>query len=190
MRRIVAAVGLALCASGAPAADFGLGVSVRSDDGALYAPIDISKSFRLEPSVRYASSEQTNDVTSGTEIKQLEVGIGVFGLAQVTESARLYYGVRLAYLDQQIDSFYFGNSGRTTVEDGQDGYSVGPTLGFEYLIGKHFSVGGEASYAFVDLEGERVATTRSLFGQVFQSRNDLSDESSGTQTRLIFRYMF
>lgn len=189
MRKLVAAVSLALCASGAPAADFGLGVSVRSDDGTLYVPIDISKSFRLEPSVRYASAEQTGD-RMHAEADDLEIGVGVFGLTQITEAARLYYGARLAYVDRQEDGSSLGNTLLMTWENDQDGYRVGPAIGFEYLIGKHFSVGGEASYTFVELEGESVTTTEYNFGLVTQSRIDTDDDSSGTQTRLIFRYMF
>lgn len=191
MRKLVAAVSLALCSSGALAADFGIGVSARSDDGMLYVPIDISKSFRLEPSVRYASSEQDDNYRSRAETKELEIGVGVFGLKQITEAARLYYGARLGYLDRQDDSSYMGNSATTTQENDQDGYRAGPAIGFEYLIGKHFSVGGEASYTFVDLDGENVTRTRNHFIDfVTESRSDISQESNGTQTRLIFRYMF
>lgn len=59
MRSLYIAVGLALCSSSVLAADFGIGVSARSNDGWVYAPIDISKSFRIEPGVRYSSNDTT-----------------------------------------------------------------------------------------------------------------------------------
>jgi hypothetical protein len=129
MRRLIAAVGLALCAGGAQAADFGLGVSVRSDDGWIYVPIDISKSFRIEPTVRYSSTETSgiNPVISAASVDSevWEAGIGVFGLQQIDESAHLYYGGRVAYLDRSLTSttVYPG----FTFEDksSQDGYSIG-----------------------------------------------------------------
>lgn len=178
MRSLYVAVGLALCSGPVLAADFGIGVSARSDDGWVYVPIDISKNFRLEPSVRYYSSDSTTAQSlteSSVDSDTLEVGIGVFGLKQVEEAAHLYYGIRLAYLDRSIESTTVTSSGTTFLDEAkQDGYRIGPTMGFEYLFGGHFSVGGEASYAFVELEDD-----------------DGGDQSSsGTETRLIFRYMF
>jgi hypothetical protein len=184
------AVGLTLAASSVLAADFGIGISARSDDGFLYVPIDFSKSFRVEPSVRYASSESTItqsglDDTQETEI--LELGIGLFGLRQITEAAHLYYGGRVAYVDTQGTSLSPGPiGGIISSESEQDGYRIGPAIGFEYLFGGHFSVGGEASYTFVDLEGE----SRSRYGSSFPSTVDIEQKTHGTQTRLIFRYMF
>jgi len=177
MRSLYVAAALALCSSPVLAAEFGIGVSVRSDDGWVYAPIDISKNFRLEPSVRFFTSETTvseDDVEVSTDSDAWELGIGVFGLKQLDESAHLYYGGRFAYVDRNIETTTaaFGNTFRE--EQSQDGYRVGPTVGFEYLFGGHFSVGGEASYVFAEIEGD----------------DDSELKSNGTETRLIFRYMF
>ena len=57
----------------------------------------------------------------------------------------------------------------------------------EYLFGGHFSVGGEASYSFVDLEGESRARIGSGGSE---STVKIEQKTNGTQTRLIFRYMF
>lgn len=177
MRSLYVAVGVALCSGPVLAADFGIGVSARSDDGWVYVPIDISKNFRLEPSVRYYSSDSTT--AQGTnetvlESDALEIGIGVFGLKQIEEAAHLYYGARLAYVDRSTESRSVSSGITFRDELELDGYRIGPTIGFEYLFAGHFSVGGEASYTFVELEA------------------DLGREqsSSGTETRLIFRYMF
>jgi hypothetical protein len=191
MRKLYVAVGLVLCSGSVLAADFGVGISARSDDGFLYAPIDITKSFRIEPSVRYVSNEQTFTQSFGAdsqETKQWEIGVGVFGLKRVTEAAHIYYGARLAYVDIQsttVDESSFGVPiyGKTD----QDGYRIGPAVGFEYLFGGHFSVGGEASYTFLDVDGESTSRFGSGLGE---STLKIEQKTNGTQTRLIFRYMF
>jgi hypothetical protein len=191
MRKLYVAAALAVCSGSAMAADFGVGISARSDDGFLYVPIDITQSFRIEPSVRYLSSEQTFIQPSGedtSETDQWELGVGVFGLKRVTDAAHIYYGARLAYVDVESTTVDEGSFGLTLYsESDQDGYRIGPTVGFEYLFGGHFSVGGEASYSFVDLEGE---STARLGNNLSQSTLKIEQKSNGTQTRLIFRYMF
>ncbi len=175
MRSLYIAVGLALCSSSVLAADFGIGVSARSNDGWVYAPIDISKSFRIEPGVRYSSNDTTvayGTVQSSLDSEAWEIGIGVFGRKQVDEAVNFYYGGRLAHVDRSTKSRDISSGITFREETKQDGYSIGPTIGFEYLFGGHFSVGGEASYVFTELEG------------------DIDQSGSGTETRLIFRYMF
>ena len=191
MRSLCMAVGLALASANAMAADFGIGISARSDDGWLYVPMDLSKSLRIEPSVRYGSSELSSG--SGSFITQQEsdrweLGLGLFGKKQITEQALVYFGGRLAYVDSQSSFVETGTFGGTIRGEGdQDGYRIGPTLGFEYIFGGHFSIGGEASYTYLDLEGESVTRTGS---GLFPSRSQSEQKSQGTQTQLIFRYMF
>ena len=190
MRSLYVAVGLALCSGSALAADFGVGISARSDDGWLYAPINVSKAFRIEPSIRYGSSDLSFSDDSGADEQDTEtweLGVGIFGLKQVTEAAHIYYGARLAYVDTEstiVQTSTFGTVIRS--ETTQDGTRIGPTLGFEYIFGQHFSVGGEASYTFLDLDGESTARV----GNFAASTMDIEQKSQGTQTRLIFRYMF
>ncbi|MBM0107884.1 hypothetical protein JM946_24385 [Steroidobacter sp. S1-65] len=189
MRSLYVAVGLALCSANALAADFGIGVSARSDDGYLYVPIDVSKSFRIEPSVRYGTSELTFSADGDTdqqETETWELGVGLFGLKQVTEAAHVYFGARLAYVETESTVVQPTLFDVVYSRSKQDGYRVGPTLGFEYIFGGHFSIGGEASYTFLDLEGE----SRSTLGDFELSRTETEQKSNGTQTRLIFRYMF
>ncbi|WP_153067184.1 hypothetical protein [Steroidobacter cummioxidans] len=190
MRNLCVVAGLALLASNALAADFGVGISVRSDDGWLYVPVNVAKSLRIEPSVRYSSAETTL-TQSGTDNRQkndiLELGVGVFGLKQVTEAAHIYYGGRLSYVDMTSSGTDVTSLGTVIrSQSDQDGYRIGPTLGFEYLFGGQFSVGGEASYTFLELEGK----ARSRVGNLSSSTADFDQSSQGTQTRLIFRYMF
>jgi hypothetical protein len=189
MRKLYVAVGLALLSANALAADFGLGISARSDDGFLYVPINVSESFRIEPNVRYGSSEYEFDdgLRDSQDTETWELGVGVFGIKKITDAAHIYYGARVAYIDTEsttTQSSSFGDDIRS--ESTQDGYRIGPTVGFEYLFGGHFSIGGEASYTFVDLEGE----STSRVGNFAVLSTDTEQSGQSTQTRLIFRYMF
>jgi hypothetical protein len=174
MRSLVVAAGLALCSGSALAADFGVGLSARStEDGWLYAPIDFSGKFRLEPAIRYASTEWDD----GDYRKTLEFGIGAFGLRKVTEAARLYYGARFSYIDGKESLSLPG----AYVDQTLEGYSIIPTAGVEYSFGRHFSVGGEVGYAFVQLDYDSTSFSYAGEGDV---------ETQSTQTRFIVRYTF
>jgi hypothetical protein len=191
MKKMCVAAALALCSGSTLAADFGLGISARSDDGFVYLPINISKTFRIEPSVRYVSNEQTFTQSFGEdtqETDQWELGVGVFGLRQVTDAAHVYFGARVAYVDVQSSSVDESSFGLPIYsETDQDGYRIGPAVGFEYLFGQHFSVGGEASYTFLDIEGE---SSSRIGNGLSQSTLKIEQKTNGTQTRLIVRYMF
>lgn len=179
MRNLVVAVSLALGASGAMAADVGIGVSARSDDGTLFVPIDIAKKVRLEPAIRYLSTKSTTRSVTGSSSRDdsetLELGIGAFGLRQVSEVARIYYGVRVSYVDIENTTDFSKASA--------DGFGFAPTFGVEFVFGQHFSLGGEAGYNFQDLDSDSSIN----WSGALTSRDQ---ETQGTQTRLIFRYMF
>jgi len=195
VRVIFAAACLALCSTSALSAEFGLGVSAKSDDGWIYVPIEINDKYRVEPSVRYQSSEfsysdpagMSSDAFRRQESDTLELGIGVFRLMKVAESAQFYFGGRVAYVDTKTTlgstiTYIPGPIISTQSETSQDGYRIGPAIGFEYLFGEHFSIGAEASYTFLDLEGE------SGVGSSF--RTEIEQKSNGTDTQFIFRYRF
>lgn len=200
MRTLCTAACLALCSTSALAADFGIGISARSDDAWIYAPINIGKNFRIEPSIRYVSNESSTtqrsdrslDDTYKQEVDSLEFGVGVFRLLKIAESAQLYFGARVAYVDFEstVDdtvTYFPGYSVATHSKTSQDGYRIGPTVGFEYLFGEHFSIGGEASYTFLDVEGESKHTVEDSLST---TRIDTEQKTNGTQTQLIVRYRF
>lgn len=197
MRTLCTAVCLALCSTGALAADYGVGVSARSNDAWIYLPIDINKAFRIEPMVRYASDDvsqdtNTSDYAFKQEIDNIEVGVGLFRLAKVAESARIYYGIRASYVSLEsttinTTALYPGYGVTLRTESSQDGYRIGPTLGFEYLLGEHFSIGGEANYSFTDVEGDATTTAT---GSTVTTRDDIERKNNGTSTQLIVRYRF
>lgn len=197
MKRALPIALLAAYSSHALAADFGIGVSVQSDDAWIYAPIDVTPGFRIEPSIRFVSSKsesQTQSSSFGSPITttvkskgdQREFAVGLFGKTSMGESVRLYYGARAAYIDNET-KLRLATSFATAVdvveeESSIDGYRISPTLGFEYLLNEHFAVGGEAEWFYQDLDADI-------------SRTDLSAgtatlKSNGTATRLIVRFTF
>lgn len=196
MKRLICVALMAAAASQAQAAEFGVGVSVQSDDSWIYVPIDLTPSFRLEPSVRYrdGKSESVNpDSFLGSQItttvtsdsKTYELGLGIFGLKQVGESVRVYFGGRIAYIDSESKVRIvtdFGNFDDEDMQDASDdGYRISPTLGFEYSFNRNVSIGAEAEWFYQDIDSTLTTTNESMDGEF---------ESTGTDTRLIVRFKF
>ena len=171
-------------------------MSVQSNDAWIYAPIDVTPGFRIEPSIRFVSSESESQTQSSSfglpittsvksESDQRELAVGLFGKASLGESVRLYYGARAAYIDSETKqriATRFGTSEDLVEEESSlDGYRISPTLGFEYLINEHFSLGGEAEWFYQDLDSDISLTDVSGTAKL---------KSNGTATRLIVRFMF
>ena len=198
MKRALSIANLAACSSNVFAADFGVGVSVQSNDAWIYAPIDVTPAIRIEPSVRYIDSEsdsQTQSTSFGfpvtslvkSESDQLELAVGVFGKTFLGESVRLYYGARAAYIDgdttQRVTTRFETSEQVSELKSSLDGYRISPTLGFEYLINEHFSLGGEAEWFYQDVDSDISQTDVDAAGTA-------NLKSNGTATRLIVRFTF
>ena len=185
-KRFFALTFIAAVASNAQASEVGIGVSAKSDDAWIYVPIDVSAKFRMEPSIRYTSSESTSSaqfiapppfVVYSTEAHTVELGIGLFGLLSPHESVRVYYGGRVSYMDGETEVTSEGRIDRSSY----DGYRIAPTVGFEYLFNSHFTLGGEAAVYYESLEGT------SIQGE-FLTKSDF--DRNGTATYLVLRYFF
>lgn len=164
--------------------DVGIGLSVRSNDYAIYVPYKASDRIQLEGAIRYAHQNDENE-WSGTTPEHWRssttfttAGIGVFWLQPVGEKGRAYIGPRLTYARNENKSSSPGYS----VSNKGDGYAIAPTIGYEYFPVKNVSLGGE-----VGLEYGR-------FNQSF-TRDGINDSashssSSGTTSALILRVYF
>lgn len=167
-RVLITAVSLAAFASEiASAADFGIGLSVKSSDTTIYVPIEISPAFRVEPSVSYSETKQASGNTT-TKSTNTNVGAGLFGKSQVADSIELYYGGRIAYVESKAESST-ALPFPASVSVKSDGYRIAPTLGFQYFFNEHISLGGEVAWAHTDLDNV---------------------ESDGTTSNVILRYKF
>ena len=180
MKRILAALAAAVVAGPATAAEYGVGISAKSDNGLLYFPIDLSSKLRVEPFVRNQRIDSTQRIDFGGEVTtfksrfdQIEGGFGLFGLAVPKDSVRLYYGGRASYFD--------GDSHSTNASQSFYGYRITPTVGFEYVFNGHFTLGGEIGYYF---ESETVDS------RIQASHQEADRDTSGTESFLILRYFF
>jgi hypothetical protein len=169
-----------LLAGPAGAADFGLGISAKSDNGLVYFPIDLSGKLRIEPHLRLDSRDSKQTIEFGgstttfrSNFDQVEGGVGLFGLAAPDESVRLYYGLRASYFD--------GDGHSTQTRQSFYGYKVTPTVGFEYLFNPHFTLGGEIGYYFENQKTDSV---------ILDTRQESDSDTSGTESFLILRYFF
>lgn len=152
------------CSAGA--ADFGLGVSVKSGDTTLYFPIGVSPGFLIEPSLNYTHSDAGQIGGAQNETTSLGASVGLFGLKTTDHSVRLYYGARLGYVEAKQE---FSFPGVPTQSRDQDGYRIAPLIGFEYLFNDHLSLGGEGGYYYSELD---------------------DDAGDGTFSNVILRYRF
>lgn len=188
MKRILP-LSLAVLACNAFAADFGLGVSVESNDAWIYVPVDVSPTLRVEPNIRYVESESEIQSESDffgpqfttNESHSLEIGIGVFGLTSVLESVRAYYGARVAYIDSEFEITSRDDFSEISQKQSAEGYRISPTIGFEYQFNRRFSIGGEAAWYYQDIDIDNDAGSATAKADI---------EQNGTETNLIFRYFF
>lgn len=180
MQRILAVLAATLLTGQAMAAEYGIGISAKSDSSLLYFPIDMSAKLRAEPFVRHQTSDVTQRIDFGGEVTtfrsefdQIEGGIGIFGLAVPKESVRLYYGGRASYFD--------GDSHSSQSSQSSYGYRITPTVGFEYLFNSRFTLGGEVGYYF---------ESRHLDSRIQLTHQEVDVDTSGTESFLILRYFF
>src|SRR5688572_16774327 len=107
--RLGFAIICALVATSA-AADVGIGVSAKTDSATIYIPITV-KRFMFEPYIRATDRESETVSTTGTtfpvtvastsEVQAYAVGVGVFRLVPLADRFTLYYGGRLARIDEE-----------------------------------------------------------------------------------------
>lgn len=162
--------------SSASEAGPGVGISVRSDDYAIYLPFDINSSFRLEPYASFYRDEGTMDDPAGTSRSVSQstfIGLGAFSLMGVTDHIRAYAGGRVSYARTKRET----TGGSFTIDTEYQGYSLEPALGVEYLVTERVLVGAE-EYAFY----ERTHGDFSGIG--------FKDTTFGTGNRLVLRLMF
>jgi len=165
-------------------ASIGLGVSLTGDGQAIYFPIKANNGLLIEPYISYSSFNNDNEWHE-IDNKDQAVGIGVMKSVANQQPLQFYYGIRLAAIkgEDKFQDIYHRIKSKTKTT----GYSLAPTIGFEYPIMDNFSLSGEASYYF-SKEKHVMTETYNSYGNSF-SRESTS-RSRSTETKLIFRYMF
>ena len=181
-------------------ADVGVGVSAKTDSATIYIPITVRR-FMFEPYVRATEREVESLSTTGTtlsitsasasEIQANAIGVGIFRLVPLAERFTLYYGGRLARLDEEVKSFnasaLSAPSPQPSTSSSLEGQSIMATLGFHYNVIERFSIGAEIGFDHSDVETASI--NRSQSGAITQtSSSDLT--TTDTRADVIFRFFF
>jgi hypothetical protein len=168
---LAAAVGMPAMAS---AGDVGLGVSLDHDPHILL-PINVSETVRIEPFIDITKDE--SDLGGGVQgqFDAKELGLGVFLRSALDDRAGLYYGVRYSKLEGETTVTDSG--GAVLFESEDDGDNLALVLGGEYAVGNRLLIGVEAFWFRLSIDSDDGAETT-------------TQETSGTDTRVVVRFMF
>jgi hypothetical protein len=156
-RFLLAAVSLAAAVSGpAYARDIGVATAITGNPP-IRAQMDISPTTRVEATFRRTATRfETYSLRNHT------LGVGAFLMREPAEAVQLYYGARAAWLNQRLSGSHTDN-----------GWSVGPVVGFEYFIGNSVSLGAEADWTYSSL-----------------GSGDFRVRSDSTNVNVMLRYYF
>jgi hypothetical protein len=197
-------VALAACALVAlPShADVGIGVSAKTDSATVYIPITAGR-FMFEPYVRATDRETESVSTTGTvlvlatgtasEVQANAVGLGIFRLVPLAERVTLYYGGRLARIDEKAESFAASGINvppafeSPSQESTAEGASIAPTLGFHYSIIERLSIGAEIGLEHTKVDTDSI--NRSSSGAITQT-STAEITSTDTRANIILRFFF
>lgn len=180
-------------------ADIGIGASFKSNEAGIYLPITITPRVFVEPYFRYNYRDTESTLSGGAEsnsdssFTSLSVGAGIFGVSKLGDAVDFYYGARAAYLRQESSStFLLINSvpnpsfALPTQEFDADGFSIAPTIGFQYFLTDRLSLGAEARWEFSELSG--TSTNTGTAGT--ETRIDQKTRQSDTRTDILLRFYF
>jgi len=179
-------------------ADFGIGASMKSNEGGVYFPISLTQRFLLEPYLQYSDREFEVSVAgspgSGSEssFTNLSIGAGLFGTSELGDALDLYYGARLAYRRQESSSIALLISPVPVTQSlpastsDLDGFAIAPTLGFQYFLTDRISLGAEARWEFSELSGSSINTSPSGAEIRIKETNRQND----TRTDVLLRFYF
>lgn len=184
------------------AADVGIGASAKTDSATVYIPITVGR-FMVEPYVRATERESESLATTGatlsfttaiaSELDASDIGVGVFRVVSLAERMSLYYGGRLARIDQEAKSFSaagvntvpaFGQPSETS---SAEGHSIIPALGFQYNVVERFSIGAEIGLNRSEVEATTVSRSQ---GGAITSTASSDITTTDTRADVVFRFFF
>jgi hypothetical protein len=120
------------------------------------------------------------------------MGLGVFRLVPLAERFTLYYGGRLARIDEETKSFASTSLNPPAVSEPSlsntaEGSSIVPTLGFHYNIIERLSIGAEIGLDHTEVDTQTIQ--RSQTGTITQSAT-AEITSTDTRANVILRFFF
>ncbi len=109
----------------------GLGVGLSSSTSTIKVPIKIRENFRLEPEFSFSySSKDSNSDTA------FALGTGAYLLNQLSSNTLAYYGGKATIKHTSYD--------HKNSDDSTTALNVGAVFGFEHMLDRRISIGGEA----------------------------------------------
>jgi hypothetical protein len=180
MKTLFLIAGIVSLSTSALALDVGIGIGHGQNSGSIYVPIEFSPSLRIEPFLSVLKETSTTSSFSSS-YSDKAYGAGLFGVRQTTENTRFFYGARLAYAKREHEQVVSPSLGLSQ-NSSASGYSFAPTVGFEYLLQKNISIGGEATISYLRM------TDKSSYG--IQPDSSTKQTRTQTGTSVTARYYF
>lgn len=174
-------------------AKVGIGVGISSESATIFLPVDLGQYVRIEPAFEYQKydrSEEYSDLNRTDEATYAELSLGLFGRFTVYENLKGYAGLRLGYNYESNESTRVSTSGTEYTERDLQGYSIAPTLGFEYFFVENFSLGGEVSWYYRALDGDITVNQIPVSGTPDLMTGDTENTRTGTHAKLLARFYF
>jgi hypothetical protein len=153
MKHIALLLAISFVASGAQAAEYGLGASLGSfsDTQEIFVPIQVREGLRFEPSVTAQVATLRADSFNTQKDRFYVLKAGLFSVRPLHEGINLLTGGRLGYVKQR--STLSNDSGSSSSTE-FTGFTVEPTLGMEYMPIKQLAMGAEVSLDYRQVKNE------------------------------------
>ena len=202
-RAFLSALAAAVMTLPALPSDFGIGVSFKGSDTALYLPMRINPGLRLEAMLGYdrqAVHQDAPNVPANLGYSYLgsasgsaaSLGLGVFAVRPVGEHLHLYYGPRIAYLRQwnNLTITFVPNATDGAELNRQESTSNGLTasaiFGLEYPVAGSFTVAGEVGVEY----GINRTANRSTVTGIGTMSQPGGNSRLNTISSILLRYYF
>ena len=149
--------------------------------------ISPSSKWRLEPSISFSNAKDeysTSSYTPTNTIEGIYFGLGGFGMYQAGKP-NIYIGVRIEHAKIKDESKYSDGTTTNIRTDETKRFMIGPTIGAEYFLGKHFSFGGEVALKNYNYKTESKETSNPN-----PTPQENKSNSFSTETGLLLRFDF
>ena len=149
--------------------------------------ISPSNKWRLEPSIGFSNAKDeygSGTYTSTSTIKGIYFGLGGFGMYQAGKT-NLYFGARIEQAKIIDESKYSGGGTTNTNTNTTKRFMIGPVIGAEYFLGKHFSFGGEVALKNYSYKTESIDSSNPN-----PTPQENESNSFSTETGLLLRFYF
>ncbi len=175
----------------------------------FYIPIDLSPSVRITPEIGYFQSTQEHNTEYKsdylsekceyeTKTSVYQIGLGIFKKMS-KKNIDLYSGIRGGFIHSAVKNKgnstyvhdYYGYQDteieRYDNKETTSGFYIGPTIGGEYFLSNHFSLGAEVQVKYYSTNTKEEDNENSDDGD---DKDELSVSSISTKPLVFVRFYF